>query len=117
MFFLFVKTRGRHGCGGRVGEAFCVATARELRRDRHVANSCRRGRRRAPPQMLDLEVQKLIQDGKFRCWLDIDINDTRAAYQRAVDFVGAKNLAYNLSSVRMVAVHNPSQISLAAISS
>jgi cyclophilin family peptidyl-prolyl cis-trans isomerase len=48
--------------------------------------------------MLDIEVQKLIQDGKFRCWLDIDINDTRAAYQRAVDFVGAKNLAYSLTS-------------------
>ena len=43
--------------------------------------------------MLDLEVQKLIVDGKFRCWLDIDVNDSRAAYQRAVDFVGAKNLA------------------------
>jgi hypothetical protein len=48
--------------------------------------------------MLDIEVQKLVVDGKLRCWLDIDINDTRAAYQRAVDFVGAKNLAYNLSS-------------------
>lgn len=34
-------------------------------------------------------------------WLDIDINDTRAAYQRAVDFVEAKNLAYNLSSNRL----------------
>ena len=43
--------------------------------------------------MLDLDVQKLIVDGKFRCWLDIDVNDSRAAYQRAVDFVGAKNLA------------------------
>ena len=43
--------------------------------------------------MLDLEVQKLIQDGKIKVWLDIDINDTRASYQRAVDFVGAKNLA------------------------
>ena len=49
--------------------------------------------------MLDLEAQKLIVDGKLRCWFDIDVNDTRAAYQRAVDFVGAKNLAYNLSSV------------------
>ena len=48
--------------------------------------------------MLDLEVQKLIVDGKLKCWIDIDLNDTRAAYQRAVDFVGAKNLAYNLSS-------------------
>jgi hypothetical protein len=43
--------------------------------------------------MLDLEVQKLIEDGKVRCWIDIDINESRAAYQRAVDFVGAKNLA------------------------
>ena len=49
--------------------------------------------RRRTFAMLDLEVQKLIQDGKIRCWLDIDINDTRASYQRAVDFVGAKNLA------------------------
>jgi len=48
--------------------------------------------------MLDLEVQKLIVDGKLKCWLDLDVNDTRAAYQRAVDFVAAKNLAYNLSS-------------------
>jgi peptidylprolyl isomerase len=48
--------------------------------------------------MLDLEVQKLIVDGKIKVWLDIDINDTRASYQRAVDFVGAKNLAYNLTS-------------------
>ena len=48
--------------------------------------------------MLDLEVQKLIVDGKLRVWMDIDINQTREAYQRAVDFVGAKNLAYNLSS-------------------
>jgi len=49
-------------------------------------------------QMLDLEVQKLISDGKLRCWIDIDLNGSREAYQRAVDFVGAKNLAYNLSS-------------------
>ena len=42
---------------------------------------------------LDLEVQKLVVDGKVKCWLDIDINGSRAAYQRAVDFVGAKNLA------------------------
>ena len=48
--------------------------------------------------MLDLEAQKHIVDGKLRCWIDIDINDSRAAYQRAVDFVAAKNLAYNLSS-------------------
>mmetsp|Transcript_27936 Transcript_27936/g.73920 ORF Transcript_27936/g.73920 Transcript_27936/m.73920 type:complete len:266 (+) Transcript_27936:87-884(+) len=48
--------------------------------------------------MLDLEVQKLIVDGKIKIWLDIDVNDSRAAYQRAVDFVAAKNLAYNLSS-------------------
>lgn len=42
--------------------------------------------------MLDLEAQKLVVDGKLRCWLDIDVNDSRASYQRAVDFVGAKNL-------------------------
>ena len=42
--------------------------------------------------MLDLEAQKLIVDGKLRCWIDIDLNGTREAYQRAVDFVGAKNL-------------------------
>lgn len=48
--------------------------------------------------MLDLDAQKLIVDGKLRIWIDIDLNDSRAAYQRAVDFVGAKNLAYNLSS-------------------
>lgn len=28
----------------------------------------------------------------------VDINDTRAAYQRACDFVAARNLAYNLTS-------------------
>ena len=43
-------------------------------------------------EMLDLEAQKLVVDGKLRCWLDIDVNDSRASYQRAVDFVGAKNL-------------------------
>jgi peptidyl-prolyl isomerase D len=48
--------------------------------------------------MLDLEAQKLIVDGKLRAWLDIDINGGREAYQRCVDFIGAKNLAYNLSS-------------------
>ena len=47
----------------------------------------------AQSTMLDIEVQKLIQDGKLKIWMDIDINDTRASYQRAVDFVGAKNLA------------------------
>ena len=52
----------------------------------------------AATAMLDLEAQKHIVDGKLRCWIDIDINDSRAAYQRAVDFVAAKNLAYNLSS-------------------
>lgn len=36
-----------------------------------------------------------------RAWLDIDINETRAAYQRACDFVAARNLAYNLSSDRL----------------
>lgn len=34
-------------------------------------------------------------------WMDIDINDTRAAYKRAQDFVAAKNLAYSLSSNRL----------------
>jgi len=48
--------------------------------------------------MLDKEAQALIVDGKLRCWLDVDINGSREAYQRAVDFVAAKNLAYNLSS-------------------
>jgi len=49
--------------------------------------------------MLDLEVQKLLQAGdKLVVWLDIDLNGTREAYQRAVDFVAAKNLAYNLKS-------------------
>ncbi|EOD23328.1 hypothetical protein EMIHUDRAFT_368186 [Emiliania huxleyi CCMP1516] len=48
--------------------------------------------------MLDLEAQKHVVDGKLRCWLDIDINDSRAAYQRAVNFVAAKNLAYSLTS-------------------
>ena len=28
-----------------------------------------------PNAMLDLEVQKLIVDGKIRCWLDIDVNN------------------------------------------
>lgn len=48
--------------------------------------------------MLDLEAQKLVKDGKLLCWIDIDVNASRDAYQRAVDFVAAKNLAYNLSS-------------------
>ena len=49
--------------------------------------------------MLDLEVQKLLKEGKpLVIWLDIDLNGTREAYQRAVDFVAAKNLAYNLKS-------------------
>jgi peptidyl-prolyl isomerase D len=48
--------------------------------------------------MLDLDVQKLIKDGKLLVWLDVDVNGSRDAYQRAVDFVAAKNLAYNLSS-------------------
>jgi len=43
--------------------------------------------------MLDKEAQALIVDGKLRCWLDVDINGSREAYQRAVDFVAAKNLA------------------------
>ena len=33
-----------------------------------------------------------------KIFIDIDINDTRAAYQRACDFVAARNLAYNLTS-------------------
>lgn len=33
-----------------------------------------------------------------RVFLDIDINGTRAAYQRAKEFVAARNLAYNLTS-------------------
>eukprot|EP00928_Gymnodinium_smaydae_P004215 TRINITY_DN11462_c0_g1_i1.p1 TRINITY_DN11462_c0_g1~~TRINITY_DN11462_c0_g1_i1.p1 ORF type:complete len:284 (-),score=78.67 TRINITY_DN11462_c0_g1_i1:313-1164(-) len=36
-----------------------------------------------------------------RAWLDIDINETRAAYQLAKDFVAARNLAYSLSSDRL----------------
>ncbi|KAJ1630091.1 hypothetical protein T492DRAFT_1006122, partial [Pavlovales sp. CCMP2436] len=34
-------------------------------------------------------------------WLEIDINDTRAAYKRAVDFVEANNLTYSLTSNRL----------------
>ena len=41
----------------------------------------------------DAEVMKTMQDGKLRVWLDIDVNHSREAYQRAVDFVAAKNLA------------------------
>ncbi|KAJ1636403.1 cyclophilin-like domain-containing protein [Pavlovales sp. CCMP2436] len=37
-------------------------------------------------------------DGLPRAWLEIDINETRAAYKRAVDFVEANNLTYNLTS-------------------
>jgi len=36
-----------------------------------------------------------------RVWLDMDINETRAAYQRAVDFVANRNLAYSLTSDRL----------------
>ena len=54
--------------------------------------------------MLDLEVQKLVVDGKIRCWIDIDLNDSRAAYQRAVDFVGSKNLTCTLDP-RMLTFH------------
>jgi len=39
-----------------------------------------------------------MSDTKVRVFLDIDINHTREAYQRAKDFVAARNLAYNLSS-------------------
>lgn len=34
-------------------------------------------------------------------WLEIDINETRAAYQTAKDFVASRNLAYSLSSDRL----------------
>jgi len=37
-------------------------------------------------------------DGAGRATPQVDINDTRAAYQRACDFVAARNLAYNLTS-------------------
>jgi len=36
-----------------------------------------------------------------RVWVDIDINETRAAFQLAKDFVAARNLAYSLSSDRL----------------
>lgn len=36
-----------------------------------------------------------------RAWLEIDINESRAAYQLACDFVAARNLAYHLSSDRL----------------
>jgi len=36
-----------------------------------------------------------------RAWLDIDINDTRAAYQLAKDFVASRNLAYSLTNDRL----------------
>ena len=35
---------------------------------------------------------------KPRCFLDVDIDDARAKYARAQEFVKAKNLAYGLSS-------------------
>lgn len=47
---------------------------------------------------LEPEVSNLVTDGKLRVWLDIDVNNTRDAYQRAVDFVASRNLAYNLTS-------------------
>jgi hypothetical protein len=46
-------------------------------------------------------VAEQVTGGKLRVWMDIDVNDSRAAYQRAVDFVAARNLAYNLSSNRL----------------
>mmetsp|Transcript_116953 Transcript_116953/g.162537 ORF Transcript_116953/g.162537 Transcript_116953/m.162537 type:complete len:263 (+) Transcript_116953:136-924(+) len=46
-------------------------------------------------------VAEQIKEGKLRVWMDIDVNESRAAYQRAVDFVAARNLAYNLSSNRL----------------
>ena len=36
-----------------------------------------------------------------RAWIEIDINHTREAYQRACDFVAARNLAYGLTSNRL----------------
>lgn len=45
-----------------------------------------------------------ITDGsgsRPRAWFDIDINDTRAAYQRAKDFVEARSLAYSLTSNKL----------------
>ena len=41
---------------------------------------------------------QMSEDGKLRVWFDVDLNASREAYQRAVDFVAARNLAYNLSS-------------------
>ena len=46
--------------------------------------------------MLDREAQKLIVDGKLRVWIDIDVNGSRDAYQRAVDFVGAMKSRANI---------------------
>jgi len=46
-------------------------------------------------------VAEQIKDGKLRVWIDIDVNGSREAYQRAVDFVAARNLAYNLTSNRL----------------
>ena len=37
-------------------------------------------------------ARALVADNKLKVWLDIDINGSRAAYQRAVDFVAARNL-------------------------
>jgi hypothetical protein len=48
-------------------------------------------------------IAEQVEAGKLRIWMDIDVNDSRAAYQRAVDFVAARNLAYNLSSNRLEA--------------
>merc|ERR550532_3173953 len=36
-----------------------------------------------------------------RAWVEIDINNTREAYQLAKDFVAARNLAYSLTSDRL----------------
>ncbi len=46
-------------------------------------------------------VAEQIKEGKLRVWMDVDVNESRAAYQRAVDFVAARNLAYNLTSNRL----------------
>ncbi len=48
-----------------------------------------------------LDATVVTAKGTVRAWLDVDINGSRDAYQRAVDFVAARNLAYNLSSNKL----------------
>lgn len=43
----------------------------------------------------------MAEKARLRVWIDIDINGTRAAYQRACDFVETRNLAYNLTSNKL----------------